>query len=80
MTWLKACTVGAFSYVTWRTVEIALDRAASLSPLFLPLFMIASLVIIAVYCFLIVRKPRIRARRHKNRKKQGCPKGAPRPW
>lgn len=58
--WVKAWTVGIFTYLTWSTVEIALGRAAALSPIFLPLVVGLSLVIVAVYCVLILRDRRSR--------------------
>ncbi len=47
LTWMKTWTVWIFTYLTWGTVEIALGRAAALSPIFLPLVLILSLVIMA---------------------------------
>ena len=55
LAWVKAWTVWTFTYLTWSTVEIALERAAALSPVFLPLVMVTGLVIIAIYCILIIR-------------------------
>jgi uncharacterized membrane protein len=55
LAWVKAWTVGIFTYLTWSTVEIALGRVAALSPIFLPLVVGLSLVIVAVYCVLILR-------------------------
>jgi len=53
--WLKASTVGIFTYLTWSTVQIALDQAEALSPLFLPLAAGFYLVILLVYVDLILR-------------------------
>jgi len=54
--WLKASTVGIFTYLTWSTVQIALDQAEALSPLFLPLAAGFYLVILLVYVVLILRR------------------------
>ena len=53
--WVKAWAVGIFTYLAWSTVEIALNRATALSPVFLPLVVGLSLAIVAVYCVLILR-------------------------
>lgn len=55
LTWVKAWTVGIFTYLTWGTVEIALGRAAALSPFFLPLVIGFSLAITVIYCIRIIR-------------------------
>lgn len=56
LTWVKTWTAVTFAYLTWGTVEIALGRATSLSPVLMPLFLILNLATVAVYCVLIFRE------------------------
>ncbi len=56
ITWVKTWTAVTFAYLTWGTVEIALGRATSLSPVLMPLFLILNLTTVAVYCVLILRE------------------------
>ncbi len=55
LAWIKILTIWIFTYLTCGTVMIALGRATALAPLILPLLLVFTLTLIAVYCVLILR-------------------------
>lgn len=55
LTWTKAAVAVSFTYLLWSMIAIALGRAASLSPLFMPLFIGLTLAVVGLYTVLIFR-------------------------